>query len=144
MRDLDFFLSHTVINGSCLDWTRCLNSDGYPRCSHNGYSNGKVHRIVWELYNGRSAEGLVIRHSCDNPKCINPEHLLLGTVAENVRDMDMRNRRGHSKLTHDEVREIRRLWNTGDYVGRELGKMFGVDGRTIYSIVRGETWSYVI
>ena len=47
MRDLEFFLKHTKENGDCLEWTRCFNTDGYPRCAWNGSSNGKVHRIVY-------------------------------------------------------------------------------------------------
>lgn len=84
----------TTPNGTCLEWTRCFNTDGYPRATINYDNNVKVHRMIWERVNEASAAGLVVRHTCDNPKCINPAHLLIGTVADNVADMDQRGRRG--------------------------------------------------
>lgn len=142
-RDLDFFLSHTVENGSCLEWTRCFNTDGYPRCGWNGHSNGKVHRIVWELCTGQSADGLVVRHKCDNIRCINPNHLEIGTNADNMLDRDLRGRHGAAKLTRDQVNEIRELYKTGAYLQRELGEMFGINSRTVSSLVNYVHWKTV-
>lgn len=141
-RDLEFFLSHTVVKGNCCEWTRCFNSDGYPRCSWNGSSNGKVHRIVWELYNGRSAEDNTVRHKCDNPKCINPEHLELGNNLDNVIDRIQR-LRTHSKLTVDQVQEIRQLWTTGQYYGWELASQYKIDVNTLYSLVKRDHWKHI-
>lgn len=142
-RDLEFFLSHTTPNGECLEWARCFNTDGYPRCSWNGNSNGKVHRIVWELANHKEAVDLIVRHSCDNPKCINPKHLLIGTVAENMLDRELRGRHGKAKITRDQVIEIRELYQTGKYTQKELGIKFGLNSRTISSLINRTHWKTV-
>lgn len=84
----------TNING-CLIWTRCLASDGYPRASLNGNTNIKVHREVFNDIYGYYPE--VVRHTCDNPSCINPEHLVAGTQRDNIKD------RGLRKRTHNHV-----------------------------------------
>lgn len=142
MKDLNYYLSFTVTNeNGCMEWQRCLNSDGYPRAAIRGNSNGKVHREVYALHTQEDIAGKVIRHTCDNPRCINPDHLISGTPADNVRDMDSRQRRGHSKLTHDQVRAIRAI---GDKLTRkEIARMFGVDSRTISSIILRRHWKHV-
>lgn len=94
---------------------------------------------------GDVPEGLVVRHSCDNPPCWNPSHLELGTQAENVRDRETRGRsqRGErhyaSKLTEDDVREIRASGLTGPALGRQ----YGVSPFTIYKILDGRSWRHV-
>jgi len=108
-----------------------------------GNSNIKVHRLVFELHNNVDATGLIVRHRCDNPKCINPEHLLIGTVADNVLDMDLRGRRGSAKLTHKDVYAIRDLLATCRYSAKDIAKMFNVSDRTITAIKRGDTWKYI-
>lgn len=90
-RSLEDWLALTKQKGTCLEWTRCLNTDGYPRATINKNSNIKVHRVVYELATGEKPN--IVRHRCDNPKCLNPNHLVNGTVQDNVRDMDERNRR---------------------------------------------------
>ena len=93
MKTLKQLLSYTEVSGDCLLWTRCLNTDGYPRLFWNGSSNGKGHRIVYQLsHPEEDITGLVIRHSCDNPKCINPDHLVSGTNLDNVSDRVARKR----------------------------------------------------
>jgi len=136
-RDLNLILSFTEENknSGCLEWTRCLNTDGYPRAIFGTNANGKVHRVVYELYNKRDIKGLVVRHKCDNPKCINPLHLDIGFPKDNIRDMDERQRRGNSKLSHKEVLAIRDLYTSGNYLQKDLAKMFGIDHRTVSSII---------
>lgn len=92
---LDLILSYTKESGECLIWTRCFNSDGYPRAVLGGDNNAKVHRVVFELVNGYLPE--VVRHTCDNPKCLNPTHLVAGTALDNVRDRVARGR-CHNKV----------------------------------------------
>ena len=87
---MDKYLRHTRLVDGCMVWTRCLNTDGYPRANINGSSNGKVHREVFFLANGYYPE--VVRHTCDNPRCINPEHLLGGSMTENMKDRSDRGR----------------------------------------------------
>lgn len=91
---IENYLNHTSPNGDCLEWTRCLNSDGYPRAGRKGDSNIKVHREVFFLVNGFYPD--VVRHSCDNRKCINPDHLLGGDNLDNIQDRVDRGRtNGH-------------------------------------------------
>jgi hypothetical protein len=86
----------------CMEWRGAYNSDGYPRIAWNGNSNGKVHRIIYELTTGENISGLVVRHTCDNPRCINPKHLLKGTPKDNANDRDERKRTYH-KITPEIV-----------------------------------------
>jgi len=143
-KDLDFFLSRVIQNNGCLEWTKCYNTDGYPRTTWNGHSNGKVHRIVYELYNKQDPTGLVVRHTCDNPKCINPNHLLLGTPTDNMRDRDSKGRHGAAKLSHSEVRMIRDLYATGKYKQKDLAIQFKVSYGNINSIVNHNHFKSVI
>lgn len=112
MKTLEELLGYTDHNGECLEWTRCYNSDGYPRTAWNGSTNGKVHRIVYQLSTGESIDGLVVRHKCDNPRCINPDHLEVGTVIDNVQDRNERGRT-HSHVETDEERAIIALRGAG-------------------------------
>lgn len=139
-RDLQKLLSFTVAKDSCLEWTKCYNTDGYPRAAFEGNSNGKVHRVVWELANAKSAMGFVVRHSCDNPRCINPDHLLLGTITDNMRDRDERDRHGAAKLTHEKVKQAREMYATKQYTQRELANLFGVALRTMASLLARHHW----
>jgi len=142
-KDLQYFLNYTKQNGDCLEWTRCFNTDGYPRTVWNKYSNGKVHRIVYQLFTGNDPEGLVVRHTCDNPKCINPEHLILGTAADNMLDRDSRGRHGASKTTLKDVQMIRDLYSTGRYLQKEIADLFGINHRTVSSIVTFTHYKHV-
>lgn len=142
-KDLDFFLKHTIPIGTCKEWTKCLNTDGYPRTAWEGSTNGKVHRIVWELSNKKSATGLVVRHLCNNPKCINPKHLSIGTPADNMKDRDSAGRHGASKITPKDVNIICHLYNTKQYTQKEIGSLFSIDSRTVSSIIKGKHWKHV-
>lgn len=142
-RDLETILRNTKEVNGCLEWTRCLNTDGYPRAVIDGNNNSKVHRVVWELFNNETASGYVIRHTCDNPKCINPKHLVIGTPQDNVKDRTDRNR-VNSILKPNEVLAIRDLYSTKQYKQKELGTMFGVHVNTINSIVNFKHWKHVV
>jgi hypothetical protein len=139
------FLSFTTKNGDCLEWTRCFNSDGYPRCKWNDDANGKVHRIVYQLQHpDTDISNLVVRHSCDNIKCINPEHLEHGTSADNMYDRDVRGRHGMAKLSAKKAAEIRLMKKEyPDMTQKELGAMFGVNYRTISYVLNNKTWVWM-
>ena len=81
----------------CIIWhKKGRDRDGYGRQHYYAPDgrklNKQAHRFVWEQHNGPIPEGMVIRHTCDVPDCVNPEHLLLGTQADNIRDKVERNR----------------------------------------------------
>lgn len=129
-RDISYFLNKTIEVNSCLEWQGCYNTDGYPRIHWNGSANGKLHRVVWELHTNKSAKGLIVRHTCDNPRCINPEHLDIGTSLDNVNDRTQRDR--SQGLKQRDVETIKSLFSNKTYSAKELAAMFGVSNRTIY------------
>lgn len=108
---LEKILSYTKPNGDCMEWTRCCNSDGYPRMAWKGSPNGKVHRIVYSLLHG-DIDGLVVRHKCDNPKCINPDHLEIGTQSDNTKDRCVRGRT-YNHVSEQEIAEVKALLEQG-------------------------------
>ena len=144
MDNLEKWFSRTIeTEDGCLIWQGAVNSDGYARVAWKGSGNGKLHRIVYELTTGEDIEGKVIRHKCDNPLCINPEHLTIGSHTDNMRDRDERERHGKAKLTHEEVREIRRLDESGQYRRVQIARMFNIDPRTVSSLCNYHHWKHV-
>lgn len=107
------------------------------------------HRVVWELTNGPIPKGMFVCHKCDNPCCCNPNHLFLGLPKENSADMARKGRapRGASnhktKLTEDQVRQIKVLLRATNWTTGEIGKMFGVTAGAIQSIVENKSWKYL-
>lgn len=73
--------------GECIVYTRGRDAAGYGVVSKNGQRLGQAHRVSWELTNGPIPPGLLICHKCDNPPCINPDHLFMGTQGDNMKDM---------------------------------------------------------
>ena len=128
------------------------NRDGYA--STNRLIKGKMrslllHRAKFCDYHNipiESLDGYELRHTCDNPRCINPLHLIKGTHAENMNDMKVRNRvskgerHARSVLNWTLVRQMRELYSTGNFTQAELAKSFGVGTSTVQQIVRGATW----
>ena len=94
----------------CWEWLAC-KTHGYGRFGYQG-KMCQAHRVAYQLAKGIIPEGMVVRHTCDNPACCNPNHLVLGTQQDNINDMDQRERRakgithGQSKLTDDQVRQV--------------------------------------
>lgn len=81
---------------SCWLWTGAQKIDGYGTCYYKG-TNHQAHRVSWELLRGPIAPGLFVLHECDNPPCVNPEHLKVGTQKQNMQDCA---RRGRLALLH--------------------------------------------
>jgi hypothetical protein len=93
--------------------------------------------------------GMFVCHSCDNPSCVNIDHLFLGTHKENMRDMKSKGRQANgerqhlAKLSEDQVTWIRKLWVAGRMTLKEVGDLFGVSDSTVLAIHQRRTWSHV-
>jgi hypothetical protein len=128
----------------CWEWLAALNKGGYGQCFLCGTQHS-AHRIAVML-DGRDPAGKVVRHSCDNPKCVNPRHLVLGTHADNVADRVARKRtavgtrNGRSKLNPLKVRAIRK----SKRVITELARHYGVDPKVIRDVKARKTWKHII
>jgi len=83
----------------CWLWTASKSEDGYGYFRFDGGMR-KAHRMSWLFTNGEIPEGMFVCHSCDNPSCVNPEHLWLGTNQDNQDDMNEKGRHGFTKRTH--------------------------------------------
>lgn len=136
--------------GRCWVWMASTNKKGYGRIGKAG-KYGPIelaHRVSWAMAFGAiDGDGCVL-HRCDNPGCVRPEHLFIGTRADNNADMKAKARspRGtdqwHAKLTEDDVREIRRRAAEG-YTLRSLADLFGVSVPNVHHVVKRDTWSHV-
>lgn len=129
--------------------SHCKNKEGYPYYKFNG-KVGRMHRYMYEKYKGKIPEGYIVRHACDNPSCINPDHLLLGTHKDNKQDSINRKRHAkgtsvHSaKLTEKDVKEIRKLLKN-KYYGymQNICKKFNVSSDCIYNIKNNKSWKHI-
>jgi hypothetical protein len=129
-----FLLKVKQMETGCHEWTGCLHRDGYGKFYHEG-KQVQAHRVAYEIFKGKPEKKWVL-HQCDNRKCVNPDHLFLGSAIENIQDMDAKNRRGtKAKLTFNQSEGIKKLLSER-YKQVEVAKIFGVHQTTISRIYR--------
>ena len=124
----------------CWEWTATTGGrDGRGYFSIDG-KRKLAHRVVFELFFGEIVEGMVVRHSCDNPICCNPKHLVIGTRGQNEKDKYDRDRQGY---TNDMIVEMRRLNKLGmsyaaitDEVNRKFKTSISISG--VGKVIRGD------
>jgi hypothetical protein len=146
---LQLFLEKVEKTRTCWLWNAYRNHDGYGRARHNGKQTG-AHRVSWQLHNGPIPEGLHVCHHCDNPPCVNPAHLFLGTHRDNCVDRMLKGRggdrkgvkHGRAKLTNEQVHEIRRLRLEGVHAF-VIAKQFGISWANVYRIASKNTWTHI-
>ena len=134
----------------CWVWTASIRSDGYGRLRVGGTTK-LTHRVSWELNCGALPDGLCVLHRCDNPPCVNPDHLFLGTHQDNIRDRDQKGRNGHclgqkhgrSKLKTEDVMRMRRIFSTGKIEQKTLAQFFGVSDATVSFIITRKRWAHL-
>ncbi len=138
----------------CWEWQGNRRPNGYGRITSNAWEGFKprkglgAHRVSWELHYGEIPDGMVICHKCDNPPCVNPNHLFLGTVSDNLQDalqkglVPLGDDHHNAVLTVDKVVRIRQMIIEGR-THRSIGAEFGVDPTTVSQIRRGKTWAHV-
>lgn len=142
----DRLLNSIQVSGGCWEWTKLRNKMGYGIFAIRVFA----HRLVWQLLNGEIPKDRVICHRCDNPSCVRPDHLFMGTQGDNVRDAMMKGRlvkRNHAKagnpnakLTYDQVLEIRRLYMTTAMSQAGIARRFQLSEGTVNHIVSGKSW----
>jgi hypothetical protein len=131
---------------SCWVWTGIKNQKGYGRIRRNKiwYSS---HRVSWELYFGEIPDDMLVLHKCDNPSCVNPDHLFLGTNQDNMDDKVSKGRQSRlyfernpaSRLSYKDVLEIRRLYGLG-VSQTTLSRMFLSTQANVSSIILCKNW----
>lgn len=126
--------------GECWLWTAAKNRDGYGSFgTGEGTKTTLAHRWSWQESVGEIPDGMYVLHTCDEPSCVRPDHLFLGTQADNVADCARKGRRNQSrdkKLNAAKRETIREMYATGQFSLSELGRRFGVTYQTIRWTVR--------
>ena len=145
--------SHQPHLGECWEWTGSLYKDGYGVFCVGGGKNERAHRYSWEHHRGAIPSELFVLHKCDNRKCVNPDHLFVGTQAENCNDTAEKGRvnpvRGeanhNSKLTERDVKDARVIHARGGPGSgvRALARRFGISGPVMSLLLRRMVWRHV-
>jgi hypothetical protein len=130
----------------CIPFMGHRTKLGYGRIKTDSRKGRPIyaHRLSWELAHGPIPAGTCVLHKCDNPACVNVDHLFLGDRAENMRDMNNKGRRGRcgAKLNVEQVREIRILGATGQN-RRNIARRFGVSTQNVFTILARRSWAQV-
>lgn len=149
MSDKDLIMGRSRLDkNGCWIWLRDTNRSGYGRVGP-GRRERLAHRISYLAFTGNIPAGLKVLHCCDVPACVNPKHLFLGTLSDNMRDMAAKGRmRGNAgkagesnvraKLNWNAAREIRATFPNKSIT--ELAAQFGVSRRAVRFVVNGDTW----
>lgn len=135
----------------CWEWQAGLSDSGYGRISYLG-KDDKSHRVSWMLTYGKIPNKLSVLHKCDNPPCVNPAHLFLGTQLDNMKDMTNKGRGNpyvgtgeenpRAKLKSHDVVRIRELYEAGNTL-KSLANVYKVSSTQILSIVSRKAWKHL-
>lgn len=160
-KDVERFWEKVDKTQACWNWTASTDRKGYGQIMFHRAGKHhlrRAHRVAYEMLYGPlpdlpGVHGACVLHRCDNPKCVNPEHLFVGTSDDNVKDMDAKGRRKvgvrfgsdhpRSVLDEDKVREIARLHYDEGISQKSLATMFGVCHSTINHIFTGRLWAHL-
>jgi hypothetical protein len=139
-----------ILDTKCWVWNGPKRNGGYGRFRVNNKKT-EAHRYSYELHKGKIPDGLIVLHACDNPSCVNPEHLNAGTVQDNIKDMIEKKRQAKgitkatAKLTEEQVKHIRRVYKPHCPINGSLPlcRKYNISTRTLWSIIYRETWTHI-
>lgn len=149
-----------VSDSGCWEWQGALRHDGYGKAFMPGPIEIRAHRMSYKLFVGELPLDKMVCHHCDNRKCVNPDHLFLGTHDDNMKDgvkkrrfcsgelrkKFNRPRKGenhpNSKLTEDKVKDIIALSRIG-WSYREIAKYINANSGTVWDVVKNKTWKHI-
>lgn len=147
----EFWAKATIQQNGCLEWQYAKNENGYGILNYRRKS-WLAHRLAYKLVHGSVPKLLLVCHKCDNPPCINPDHLFLGTYKTNQRDSINKNRAKmiesvgednfNAKLTNNQVYEIRALF--GHLKGVEIKRKFKVSNSAVSGIGLRQQWKHLV
>lgn len=150
-----FWEKVNIDDNGCWEWTGYRSPSGYGRIGSAGkYGRGLIaSRVSYELHYGPIPPGLHVLHSCDNPPCVRPDHLFLGTDADNVADMFSKERQPRrdnqgaknprAKLSETEVRELRTRYANGGISMAALAREYGISTGYVHNIISRRTWRHI-
>ena len=148
---------------ACWLWTASIGSHGYGQLNIEGKPE-TAHRLSWLIHNGNIPSGLFICHTCDNRRCVNPDHLFLGTQSDNMRDALSKgksclaqpnvmvahpekrhwgSKNPRSKLTEEQVKEMRSMYTPGQITMAQIAEKYGVTRHAVGNIVKRRLWKQV-
>lgn len=142
------FWSHVDRTGDCWTWTGSRYASGYGQVATPDRPH-PAHRIAWELTHGPLPKdntlrkrGTLVLHTCDNPPCVRPDHLFLGTNADNMLDALVKGRNGNQRVDPAKVREIRARFAAGEKP-KAIALDYGLSRVAIHMMVRRKSWWWV-
>ena len=142
------FWSKVKKSDGCWEWTSFRNTKGYGQVGHF-HKLYYAHRASWIIKNGEIPKGMCALHKCDNPPCVRPDHLFLGTKLDNWLDQK---KKGHiakgydlpqTKLTIEKVKEIRSLYKKNVFGFKNVAKRTGIPVGNVYHIITRHTWNHI-
>lgn len=138
----DQSIAHYKNLSNCWSWGGSINTRGYGQMSIKRKQPG-AHRVCWIIHHGQLPKEFIVMHRCDNPACVNPDHLFIGTQAQNMTDKAKKKRgnapsgelNGKTKLSISQVDIIRTIYNTGVFTRKELAERFSISKSHLQRIV---------
>lgn len=149
-REQIFSKNYTIKDNGCWEWKGFRDKNGYGELGRaiKGIER-KAHRFSYAKFKGKIPKDLCVCHSCDNPGCVNPDHLFVGTNKENHQDKVEKSRhvKGEechkSKLNEEQVKSILSLYKSGRYTQRQLASIYTVNQYAIWAIVNRKSWKHI-
>lgn len=150
-KDLEKFFKSVKKTSKCWLWTGYMKNK-YGGISYQGKQIG-AHRCSWLLHRGEIPHKICVLHKCDNMKCVNPNHLFLGTHKDNSQDM-LNKKRGKwhkgedhksHKLTNEIIKKIRTIYKpySRQFGSRKLGRTYGISHTIVLSIIKKKKWKHI-